>query len=80
MFTFPTEPEEANVATNFQKAAKETNGSLGAVYTYTQIIGKVAKTRIPDVAQHVATPTVARDMLSIVKAFGQDKLQYWGFS
>ena len=32
------------------------------------------------VAERMSTPLVARDMLSIVEALGQDKLQYWGIS
>lgn len=80
MFTFPSEPEEALFFTGLQKATNESSGSLGMVFAEAQLVGKIAKARIPDIAQHVSTPTVARDMLSIVKAFGLDKLQYWGFS
>lgn len=80
MFTFPSEPEEALFSTALQRAANETSDSLGTVFAKGQLVGKIAKARIPDIAQHVSTPTVARDMLSIVEAFGLDKLQYWGFS
>lgn len=32
------------------------------------------------VAESVSTAAVARDMLAITKAFGFDKLNYWGVS
>lgn len=69
-----------NIFTNLQKAVNETSGSLGTVYAFAQTVGKVTKARISGVAEHIGTPTVARDMLNIVKAFGSDKLQYWGVS
>ena len=70
---------------NFQlylvsKTANETKGSLGGLFAASQTVGKVAEARVPDIAPFVSTPAVARDMLSIVKASGSDKLQYWGFS
>lgn len=36
--------------------------------------------RVQLVAESVSTPAVATDMLNIVKAFGQDKLNYYGVS
>lgn len=33
-----------------------------------------------DVLKHATTDNVARDMLSIVRAHGEEKLQYWGIS
>ncbi|THH28198.1 hypothetical protein EUX98_g5998 [Antrodiella citrinella] len=54
--------------------------ALGALYASSHVVGAFAKARVGDVAQHVGTPVVARDMLSITKAHGRDKLQYWGFS
>ncbi|KAI5119053.1 hypothetical protein M0805_005919 [Coniferiporia weirii] len=57
-----------------------TASSLGKAYAQSQILGKLTAERAGAVAEHLSTPTVARDMLSILKASGQDKLQYWGFS
>ncbi len=54
--------------------------ALGLVYSQAQVLGQLAKDRTQHSAEHVSTPVVARDMLSIIKAHGQDKLQYWGFS
>ena len=41
-----------------------------------------AKTKAIEVScnERVSAPLVARDMLIIVNALGQKKLQYWGFS
>lgn len=44
------------------------------------ILGGIAATSAKDTAQYVSTALVARDMLSIIRTFGRDKLQYWGFS
>ncbi|EJC98089.1 alpha/beta-hydrolase [Fomitiporia mediterranea MF3/22] len=54
--------------------------SLGEAYARGKILSNLVKDRARYVAERVSTPLVARDMLSIVKAFGQDKIQYWGFS
>ncbi|KAK1226312.1 hypothetical protein PQX77_010715 [Marasmius sp. AFHP31] len=45
-----------------------------------QIMGTLAYERGKDYLGHMNTPNSARDMLSIVEAYGQEKLQYWGFS
>ena len=58
----------------------QSSTSLYSLYGHAQIIGNIAVERLDGIAQYVGTPTVARDMMSIVKAFGRDKLQYWGFS
>ncbi|KAI5119054.1 hypothetical protein M0805_005920 [Coniferiporia weirii] len=57
-----------------------TLSSLGDAYARSHILGKLAADRAGVVVEHMSTPTVARDMLRIVEASGQDKLQYWGFS
>ncbi|EJC99937.1 alpha/beta-hydrolase [Fomitiporia mediterranea MF3/22] len=54
--------------------------SIGRVYVQTTNLNKLALERAKVVAQTVTTPTVARDMLSIMKAAGQEKLQYIGYS
>ncbi|EJC98516.1 uncharacterized protein FOMMEDRAFT_171118 [Fomitiporia mediterranea MF3/22] len=57
-----------------------TESSLGRSFAQQTLLGKLVEERALDVAKTVSTPTVAHDMLSIVKAAGFDKLQYWGFS
>lgn len=54
--------------------------ALGRAFAVTQNLGGMALRRAEKVAQHVSTSVVARDMLSIAHAAGQEKLQYWGFS
>lgn len=80
MFVFPSKPEGAYFFGRAERAANESKESIGKLYANLQLLGDVAKDRVKDVAEHVSTPVVARDMLSIVKAHGMDKLQYWGFS
>lgn len=60
--------------------ANLTIDALGRQYGQAQIIGQIAEQHTRNVAENVGTATVARDMLSIVKAHGRDKLSYWGFS
>ncbi|EJC98519.1 uncharacterized protein FOMMEDRAFT_171120 [Fomitiporia mediterranea MF3/22] len=57
-----------------------TQSSLGRSFIQTTLLGKLVEERAVDVAKTVSTPTVARDMLSIVEAAGQEKIQYWGIS
>lgn len=54
--------------------------ALGEAYARANILGNIVADRLRFVAERVSTPLVAADMLSIAKALGQDKLQYWGFS
>lgn len=56
------------------------SSALGEAYVRAQILGNLVQERDRFVAERVSTPTVARDMLSIVQAAGEEKLQYWGFS
>ncbi|EJC98517.1 alpha/beta-hydrolase [Fomitiporia mediterranea MF3/22] len=57
-----------------------TESSLGRSFAQQTLLGKLVEERALDVAKTVSTPTVAHDMLSITRAAGHDKLQYWGFS
>lgn len=45
-----------------------------------KVLGKLAEARAGKYAAHLSTATVATDMMSIVNATGNDKLQYWGLS
>jgi pimeloyl-ACP methyl ester carboxylesterase len=57
-----------------------TPDSVARTYARFDSYGTVAATRLKGVGEFVSTPTVARDMLAIVKAHGLDKLNYWGIS
>ena len=48
----------------------------------TKLMGSLAAERDKDkkILVHMNTENVARDMLSITKAYGRENLQYWGFS
>ncbi|KAG2014271.1 hypothetical protein CC2G_011104 [Coprinopsis cinerea AmutBmut pab1-1] len=47
------------------------------------VIGKLAQAHDEEEGgylEYINTPNTARDMLRIVRAFGREKIQYWGFS
>ncbi|TDL14553.1 alpha/beta-hydrolase, partial [Rickenella mellea] len=77
---FKTEVEQKAWAMDRPLFVNATVDALGLAYSQAQVLGQLAKDRTQHSAEHVSTPVVARDMLSIIKAHGQDKLQYWGFS
>lgn len=54
--------------------------ALGRQYALAQLLGKLSYDRTRHVAEHVSTPVSARDMLTIMRAHGREKLQYWGYS
>ncbi|KAL0059019.1 hypothetical protein AAF712_014257 [Marasmius tenuissimus] len=54
--------------------------TVESFWANSQIMGTLAYERGKDYLGHMNTANVARDMLSIVEAHGQEKLQYWGFS
>jgi pimeloyl-ACP methyl ester carboxylesterase len=54
--------------------------SLGRTLARYQTLGMLAQARASDVAPYMSTALVARDMLSIVKAHGFNKLSFWGVS
>ena len=80
VFAFLSTPESVPFSEVLNGAMNETFISLGTMYAKAQNMGTLVKTRVQSVSELVSTPIVATDMLSIVKAFGMDKLQYWGFS
>ncbi|KAK1230456.1 hypothetical protein PQX77_006450 [Marasmius sp. AFHP31] len=49
-------------------------------WAYNQIMGNLALQRGKEYLPHMNTDHSARDMLKIVEAYGQEKLQFWGFS
>ena len=58
----------------------ESVSSFGRAFAQADILGRLAVDRAQNVSVAVTTPTVANDMFSIMKAFGSDKLNYWGIS
>lgn len=81
---FPDEAESAQFHLQLLSAPLW-NTSIDAVsrmHANHHIIGSLAEKRasVKHAASHVGTALVARDMLSITRAFGREKLQFWGFS
>jgi pimeloyl-ACP methyl ester carboxylesterase len=57
-----------------------TADAVARTWARAQISGRLAAERAADILPHINTDNTARDMLRIVEAHGQKKLQYWGFS
>lgn len=77
---FKDASEAAQVLSSYSVNANESVSSIGRNFALFEIINNLASDRVKTLSESVGTPAVARDMLSIVQAFGQDKLQYWGIS
>lgn len=58
------------------------SNALARVWGLSKLVGELAEERTTAawVAKHMSTALVARDMLSITRAYGREKLLYWGFS
>ena len=55
--------------------------SLGRLFGQNQITSALSEMHPKrNYFEHLSTPEVATDMLSIVKAYGMEKLQFYGFS
>ncbi|KAF9026337.1 alpha/beta-hydrolase [Hymenopellis radicata] len=55
--------------------------AIGRMWAHAQILGEMAKDRdTSGLLEHVGTENIARDMLRITEANGQDSLLYWGLS
>ncbi|EEB89477.1 hypothetical protein MPER_12416, partial [Moniliophthora perniciosa FA553] len=57
-----------------------TSEALPEAWARYQVYGQLASSRDNDTLNFVSTDNVVRDMLKIVEASGQEKLQFWGFS
>jgi len=62
------------------RSINASQSALGDILSAADMAGSIVESRAKKVAEHVSTAIVSRDMLSIVKAHGLEKLQYWGFS
>ena len=78
---FFVSPAEAELFhETFPTNANESISSFGRSLAQSQVMSRLAADRTQLVAESVGTVAVATDMLNIVKAFGQDKLNYYGVS
>ena len=53
---------------------------VGRTLARSKVLGQLAAEQDYGYLRHINTDQTARDMLSIVEAHGQSKIQYWGFS
>ncbi|GJE96006.1 hypothetical protein PsYK624_121990 [Phanerochaete sordida] len=60
--------------------ANESVSSLGRIVASAHLLDDLASKRGGTIAESVSTPAVARDMLAITRAFGREKLSYYGVS
>ena len=77
---FESAPEALNLLSTFPISLNESVSSFGRAYALGQIYSELATERVKLVAESVSTPAVATDMLNIARAFGYDKVNYWGVS
>ncbi|SJL01172.1 uncharacterized protein ARMOST_04490 [Armillaria ostoyae] len=61
-------------------AVNTTSDQIPHLWASAQVIAELVKERDNGILNYVSTDNVARDMLRISEAAGQEKLQYWGFS
>lgn len=78
---FKTDAERAlwNANSNLHLVNNSDEG-ISRMWAASRLMGMLAGDRDDGYLEHINTPNTARDMLSIVKAYGEDQLQYWGFS
>ncbi|EJC98014.1 alpha/beta-hydrolase [Fomitiporia mediterranea MF3/22] len=77
---FEDQVEAGKYYSQFTLDLNASASTLGEAYARARILSNLVADRARFVAERMSTPIVARDMLGIVNAFGQEKLQYWGFS
>ncbi|PBK84160.1 hypothetical protein ARMGADRAFT_943880 [Armillaria gallica] len=65
---------------HFTWAVNTTSDQIPHLWASAQVIAELAKERDNGILNYISTDNVARDMLQITEAPGQEKLQYWGFS
>ncbi|KIP04825.1 hypothetical protein PHLGIDRAFT_179591 [Phlebiopsis gigantea 11061_1 CR5-6] len=65
---------------DFPLNSNESVSSLGLFYTKSKILSNLVLDKAKVIAESVSTAAVATDMLGITRAFGFDKLSYWGIS
>ncbi|PVF98203.1 alpha/beta-hydrolase [Serendipita vermifera] len=58
----------------------QTSSAMAEIMAKSRLLNALVAEKASVAAQHVNTAVVCADMLSIVKAHGMDKLQFWGFS
>ncbi|KAJ7209102.1 hypothetical protein C8J57DRAFT_1402317, partial [Mycena rebaudengoi] len=62
------------------ESLNSSDDAISRAYAHSLILGQLASERDEGSLRYINTPNTARDMLRIVQAHGQEKLQFWGFS
>ncbi|KAK0504492.1 TAP-like protein-domain-containing protein [Armillaria luteobubalina] len=80
---FPSKEEHSlwlASADHFTWAVNTTSDQIPHLWASAQVVAELAKEQDNGILNYISTDNVARDMLKISEAAGQEKLQYWGFS
>ncbi|GJE95975.1 hypothetical protein PsYK624_121680 [Phanerochaete sordida] len=77
---FNSPPEALEWYAGYPQNVNESVSSFGRGHAAANILGSLAADRASVEAQAVSTPAVAHDMLSIARAFGFERVNYWGVS
>ncbi|KIP06187.1 hypothetical protein PHLGIDRAFT_467113 [Phlebiopsis gigantea 11061_1 CR5-6] len=78
---FLDSPVEAlDLLATYPLSLNESASSFGRAYALGRIMSDLAEQRNKLALESVSTPAVAMDMLAISRAFGFEKLNYWGVS
>ena len=77
---FKSPPEALELYKTYPTDLNESISSLGQEFAHSQILNDLAQARVALATESMSTPAVATDMLNIARAFGQDKVHYWGIS
>ncbi|SJL15396.1 uncharacterized protein ARMOST_18893 [Armillaria ostoyae] len=65
---------------NWATVVNTTSDQIPHLWASAQVLAELAKERDSGILDYISTDNVARDMLRISEAAGQEKLQYWGDS
>ena len=77
---FSTRQESLLIQGRMRETLNTSSSSLGAYLSNAKVLNGITEARAKTIAEHVSTSEVAKDMLSIITAYGREKLQYWGVS
>ncbi|KAJ7250341.1 TAP-like protein-domain-containing protein [Mycena rebaudengoi] len=63
-----------------RESLNSSDDAISRAYAHSLILGQLASERDAGSLRYINTENTAHDMLRIVQAHGQEKLQFWGFS
>ncbi|KLO10922.1 alpha/beta-hydrolase [Schizopora paradoxa] len=80
LFPFTTRAEAGAFYAQELLSANASESAIAELLGHAQILSQIVGARAKNVAEHMSTALVAKDMLTMVETFGNGKLSYWGFS